>query len=86
MAKARRKPAAPRARRPAPPRAAATNPASPPPSAGTPAAASAPETRECWLCSKPLDADIATTSMLGQGVFEVHRRCYEESLGIRRRI
>jgi hypothetical protein len=44
----------------------------------------APE-RECWLCAKPL-TDGITTSMLGRGVFEVHRRCYDESLGIKPRI
>lgn len=42
--------------------------------------------RECWLCTKPLTDAVTTTSMLGQGVFEVHRRCYEESLGIKRGI
>ena len=77
---------APRARRAAPPRTMTTNPASMPPGAATPTAAGPPASRDCWLCSKPLDADIATTSMLGQGVFEVHRRCYEESLGIRKRM
>ena len=46
----------------------------------------APEARPCWLCSKPLTSGATTTSMLAQGVFEVHTQCYEEAMGLRKRM
>ena len=48
-----------------------------PPDPGPPGAAA----RECWLCAKPM-TDGITASVFGDGVFEVHRHCYEKSLGI----
>lgn len=46
----------------------------------------AAEVRPCWLCSKPLTSGATTTSMLAQGVFEVHMQCYQEAMGLRKRI
>jgi len=40
---------------------------------------SAEDLRRCWLCSQPLGTGGAT-SLLGRGLFEVHRRCYDEAM------
>lgn len=36
---------------------------------------------KCWLCDRLIDPEESSHSMLGEGVFLVHLRCYERELG-----
>jgi hypothetical protein len=63
----------------------AGGPRHPRPGRSKPAKASTPEetatTLGCWLCARPLKPGDRT-SLLGLGVFEVHRECYDRALGL----